>query len=71
MGQRIAGLGATVRQAPQIHQENMPQTILRRTYQVGLVKGQELDSLRKARADPDVSRAYLGEYPGQYPEPAL
>jgi hypothetical protein len=69
VGQRIAGPGATVVQVPQIPQENMPQTILRRTYRVSLMKHEEAEALRKARADPAVMRAYFGEYPGQYPEP--
>jgi hypothetical protein len=69
VGDRIAGVGATVQQAPQVAQENLPQTILRRTYRVSLVKGQELEALRIAQSDPQVLRTYLGEYPGQYPEP--
>jgi hypothetical protein len=69
MGQRIGGPGATVLQVPQIHEENVPQTIMRRTFRVSLVKGQATEALRKAKADPGVARAYLGEYPGQYPDP--
>jgi hypothetical protein len=71
VGQRIAGPGAMVSQVPQIHEENVPQTILGRTFRVSVVKGHADEALRMAKADPGVARAYLGEYPGQYPDPAL
>jgi hypothetical protein len=69
VGNRIAGPDATVRQAPQIHQENLPLALLRRTYRVNLIRGQEIEALKRGRTDPEVTRAYFGEYPGQYPEP--
>lgn len=68
VGHRIAGPDALVRQAPQTPQENLPAAIRRRTYRIRLLKGQEAEALRKAQIDPGVMRAYLGEYPGQYPE---
>ncbi len=69
VGRRIAGPDAVVNQAPQRPQENLPQAIRRRTYRISLVPGHEADALRKGKTDPEVMRAYLGEYPGQYPEP--
>ncbi|MGI8563611.1 MAG: hypothetical protein ACR2MZ_08675 [Candidatus Dormibacter sp.] len=68
VGHRIAGAAASVSQAPQTPQENLPAAIRRRTYRIGLLKGQGVEALRRAQTDPGVMRAYLGEYPGQYPE---
>jgi hypothetical protein len=67
---RITGPEASVHQVLQRRQENLPRRVLASTYRVDLVKGHELEALRKATADPDVQQAYLGEYPGQYPEPS-
>ncbi len=69
VAERVVGPGAVAQQAPQRPQENLPQAILRRTYRVSLIRGKEGAALARARADPEVMRAYLGEYPGQYPEP--
>jgi hypothetical protein len=71
VGQRIAGPGTMVAQVPQTHEENVPRTILRRTFRVSLEKGHADEALLRAKADPGVARAYLGEYPGQYPDLAL
>ncbi len=68
VGRRVAGPDAVVRQAPQTPQENLPAAIRRRTYRIELARGQEVEALRKAQTDMGVMRAYLGEYPGQYPE---
>jgi hypothetical protein len=68
VGRRIAGPSAAVHQAPQQPQENLPHIILRWTYRVVVAKDHELEALGRAQTDSDVSQAYLGEYPGQYPE---
>ncbi len=65
----MAGPQATVQQAPQRHQENLPMAVLRNTYRVTIQRGQEAEALTRARSDPQVLRAYFGEYPGQYSEP--
>jgi hypothetical protein len=70
VGQRIAGPQASVHQVLERRQENRPRRFLPSTYRVDLVKGHEFEALKKARADRDVQQAYLGEYPGQYPEPS-
>ncbi|MDQ6949426.1 MAG: hypothetical protein M3256_25045 [Actinomycetota bacterium] len=70
VGHRIAGAQASIHQVLQRRQENLPRRVLPSTYQVDVVKGHQLEFLKKARTDPDVQQAYLGAYPGQYPEPS-
>jgi hypothetical protein len=68
LGRRIAGRSATVQLAPQTPQENMPVGILRTTYRVTLQPGHGCEALTRAYREPGVRRAYLGAYPGQYPD---
>lgn len=68
LGRRIAGRSATVQLAPQTPQENMPVGILRTTYRVTLQPGHGCEALTRASREPGVRRAYLGAYPGQYPD---
>ena len=70
VGHRIAGPEASVHQVLQRRQENLPRRVLASTYRVDVVRGHELEALKKAKTDPDVQQAYFGEYPGQYPEPS-
>ncbi len=66
VGQRVAGPNTTVYLAYPGHQENMPELVRRSTYRVSIDQGYGCEALAKARNDPDVRSAYLGEYPGQY-----
>ncbi len=68
VGRRIVGANTTVQLAPQEPQENLPAVIRRSTYRVSLEPGHECEALTRARSEPGVMRAYLGEYPGQYPD---
>jgi hypothetical protein len=68
VGQRIVGANAIVQLAPQTPQENLPAVIRRSTYRVAVEQGHECEALTRARNEPGVMRAYLGEYPGQYPD---
>ena len=68
LGRRIAGPSATVQLAPQMPQENMPVGILRTTYRVTLQPGHDCEALTRARLEPGVRWAYLGAFPGQFPD---
>jgi len=68
VGRRIVGANAIVQLAPQTPQENLPAVIRRSTYRVTVEQGHECEALTRARNEPGVMRAYLGEYPGQYPD---
>jgi hypothetical protein len=68
VGRRIVGANAIVQLAPQTPQENLPTVIRRSTYRVTVEQGHECEALTRARNEPGVMRAYLGEYPGQYPD---
>ena len=68
LGRRIAGPSATVQLAPQMPQENMPVGILRTTYRVTLQPGDDCEALTRARLEPGVRWAYLGTFPGQFPD---
>ena len=68
LGRRIAGPLATVQLEPQTPQENVPVGILRTTYRVTLPPGGGSEALARARRERGVRRAYLGAFPGQYPD---
>jgi hypothetical protein len=68
LGRRIAGPSATVHLAPQTPQENMPVGILRATYRVSLQPRHGCEALARAYREEGVRRAYLGAFPGQYPD---
>jgi hypothetical protein len=68
VARRIAGPNTAVYPAYQGPQENMPEVIRRNTYRVTIDQGYGCQALAKARSDPDVGSAYLGEYPSQYPD---
>jgi hypothetical protein len=63
VGQRIAGPGAAVRPAypHRRPRENLPQIVMLRSFVVTVPPGQEQAALQRARADPDVQLAYVGQ----------
>ena len=65
-GRRIADPNASVSPAypDRRPRENLPQTILLRTFVVSVAAGQEKEALKRAQADPDVERAYVGFHSG-------
>jgi hypothetical protein len=68
LGRRIAGPTAIVELAPQAPRENVPVGILRTTYRVSLQPGHDCEALARAYREEGVRRAYLGAFPGQYPD---
>lgn len=61
VGQRIAGPNAGVSPAypDRRPRENLPQTILLRTFVVTVPAGREQEALTRAQADADVELAYI------------
>lgn len=68
LGRRIAGPSALVERVPQAPTENVPMGILRTTYRVSLRRGEACEALTRARQERGVRRAYLGAFPGQFPD---
>ncbi len=64
-GQRIAGSYASVDPAypDRRPRENLPQTILLRTYVVTVMAGHEQETLKRALADPQIEQAYVDFVP--------
>ena len=62
VGRRIAGPGASVSPGyPERRpRENLPMTVLLRTFIVTVPPDQEMAVLKQAQADPDVQSAYVG-----------
>jgi len=66
VGRRIAGPNAAVSPAypPDYHEENLPRTIIARTFIVPVAPEDLQPALKRARADPDVQLAYIGTHLG-------
>jgi hypothetical protein len=66
VGRRIAGPNAVARPAypPGYQEENLPRTIIARTFIVPVAPEDLQPALKRARADPDVQLAYIGTHLG-------